>query len=103
MSGLSRCWSIDSLGYYFRRFHTSSVWVNPCAGVDDVGFLYVSTSSVIAVTNRFWSVFSQFGNDPFDAEIDRFAGLIDHVGAEMRNRALCNGLVLISRPGVSVV
>jgi hypothetical protein len=38
---------------YFAFFHASSVWVNPCAGVDDVGFVYVSTSSVIAVISRF--------------------------------------------------
>jgi hypothetical protein len=38
---------------YFAFFHANSVWVNPCAGVDEVGFVYVSTSSVIAVTSRF--------------------------------------------------
>jgi hypothetical protein len=39
------------------------VWVKSCPGVDEVGFLYVSTSSVSAVTSRFWLVFSQFGNE----------------------------------------
>jgi hypothetical protein len=37
----------------FTFFHSNSVCVNPCAGVDEVWFVYVSTSSVMAVTNRF--------------------------------------------------
>src|ERR1700749_1450725 len=38
-----------------------------------------------------------------DTEIDRLAGLIDGVGAEMGKRALRNSLVLVSRTGVAVV
>jgi hypothetical protein len=41
---------------HFKRFHTNSAWAKPCPGVDEVGFVYVSASSVSAVTSRFWLV-----------------------------------------------
>jgi hypothetical protein len=40
-------------GDCFTFFHTNSVCVYPCAGVDEAGFENVSTSSVTAVTSRF--------------------------------------------------